>query len=821
MFWPRLLLPAVTLLLSIPLVPKAISATSPDSTARAQEAKIANVTTPHFEWSDVGFGGGGRFRGPVISPHDPDLILLAGDMGGAYRTTNGGKTWRMIPYDQLRRLTQSNVRESAQQRIWGIHTDLAKAHIVFTGCTLGFMRSDDAGATWRAIPGPWDTHDTREGHRESPRLVVFSHTHPEIGLAGFNPGTSKTAVKKQGARLYRTTDGGDTWTRFSDLPPGSGDLIAIHFVASAPKRILAATANGIHLSDDDGLTWKTITAGLPRSPSGSKNALSDDPNEKLSNNNNGTPKGSAGGDDGIHPVDMAGSESEGVFYTTFPTRFDEAGDFSGGIYRSDDGGATWRPGGRDGLFIDAAKPTQFLQIATGENNPRCVYLVMRGPLTSNPLDTGISMLYRSDDGGDTWRPTLFQHPDQPGYNIENTSWNTRQWGWQRHVSGLAVYSKNPDIVAAATTTCFYISKNRGNTWRQLHAPDGTITGQPGGGLQIMSVWNYYFDPHNYDRRYIASTDFSGWFATSDGTLWQQHIADNPWNQNSYALALDPAIKNKLWTAASITHDIPTWNYQRDLGNYIGGVALSTDGGRTWTSKGVNNGLPGRSVTDIWLDPRSPANTRHLWAAVPGHGAYFSDNDGRTWQQRNNGIHPENLNVLRITATPSADRLYALTTVRHAPKGRQPGTLYTSTDNGLNWQPLWRRPGVFFLNYITVDPHNPRTLWLSALPKTPAPEATDGGTWRSTDGGQNWESVFPHPTYAVSIDPRNPGHIYASSWARSGDGLHFSNDNGNTWQRLAGYPFWRPMIVAFDPKRDDRIYVTNFGSGIISGVTKKQ
>ncbi|EIP98984.1 BNR/Asp-box repeat protein [Opitutaceae bacterium TAV1] len=794
MFLPRLLLPTVTILMSAFSVSGVISAPSLDGSVRVPGEKSQGQL---FDWAPVGPGGGGRFRGPVFSPHNPDLILLSGDMGGACRTTNSGVTWEMIPYDQLRRLTQSNVRESAQQRIWGFATDPdpAKARVVFTGCTLGFMRSDDAGATWRAIPGPWEAHDTREGHRESPRLVVFSHARPKIGFAGFNPGTSAAAVKKQGARLYRTTDGGDTWERFSDLPPGSGHLIAIHFVNTSPRRVLVAAANGIYLSDDDGRAWRPVTAGLPRSAASSL------------------------ADSRIHPVDMAGSEGRGVFYATFPTHFDEAGKFSGGIYRSDDGGATWRPGGRDGLFVDASKPTEFLQVATSESDPRCVYLVMRGPLPSSTHDTGISMLYRSDDGGDTWSPTLVQHPDQPGYNIENTSWNTRQWGWQRHVSGLAVYPQNPDIVLASTYACFYISKNRGRTWRQIHAPDGLITGQPGGGLQIMSVWHYYFDPHDYDHRYIASTDFSGWSATRDGTLWQQHTAGNPWNQNSYALAIDPDVKNKLWAAASTTHDIPTWKYQRGLGTYRGGVVLSTDGGRTWQSKEVNNGLPGRSVTDIWLDPRSAAGARHLWVAVPGHGAYFSDNDGRTWQQRNNGILPENLNVLRITGTPAGDRLYALTTIRHSPKGILPGALYTSADNGLTWQQLWRRPGVVFPNTLTLDPHDPRTLYLSALARTSDPDATDGGVWRSTDGGQSWESIFPNPTYAVSIDPRHPGHLYAASWARSGDGLHFSDDNGKSWRRLAGYPFWRPMNVAFDPRRADRIYVTNFGAGIISGVLK--
>ncbi|WP_043583177.1 sialidase family protein [Geminisphaera colitermitum] len=795
MFLPRLLPPIAAAIMSATatIVPNAASTASVADDSQTSEIPLPPAA--RFNWTHVGPGGGGNFRGQGISPVNPNLILSSNDMGGSYRTYDGGHSWEMLSYEHIRDLSRSRLPGGhvPQQGIWGFHT--RNPRLLFTGSALGFLRSDDAGASWRRIDGHWRTHDGLNGHQTAPRLIVFSFAKPETGLVGFNPGRSDAALQNHGARLYRTTDSGETWEHLSDLPAGSGDLVSIRFVSKLPRRILVATANGVWFGDDDGRTWKAVTGGLPRSSSGG----------------------------GIHPRELAGSESRGIFYLSFPISTDAGAAFVSGLYRSDDGGETWSPCGTDGLFLDPATPGRFELVATSEVNPERVFLSYRSTLrgdAENPRHPGLSNIYRSENGGRTWQPTLFQHPEQPGYNISNTSWNTGMWGWQQPPSGLAVAPSAPDIVIAGTPTAVVLSKDGGRTWRQVHAPDGTPAAQPGGGLQMMSVWNYYFDPHNHDRRFLASTDFSGWRATRDGILWSYNIVGNPWHNNSYALAFDPAIKDKLWAAASITHDIPTWRYQKDIGNYIGGVVLSTDGGRTWTSRGVNNGLPGRSVTDIWLDPRSAANARHLWAAVPGHGAYFSDDDGRTWQQRNNGFRPENLNVLRIIATPSADRLYALTTIRLTPQGRQPGALYTSTDNGHTWQQLWHRPGVVFPNWITVDPHNPRTLYLSALSRTPAPDATDGGTWRSTDGGQSWEPVFPYPTYAVSIDPRNPGHIYASSWARSGDGLHFSDDNGKTWRRLTGYPFWRPMIVAFDPKRTDRIYVTNFGAGTICGVIKK-
>ncbi|MDR1282333.1 MAG: hypothetical protein LBK99_16145 [Opitutaceae bacterium] len=805
MFPPRLSL-------FVPII--AMNASLHFTAAAAATVPESDASLARYDWIHVGPGGGGNFWGQGISPHDANLLFTSNDMGANFRSADAGKTWTMIPHDQLTYLAGSRIRQSTRQRAWAF--DPFNSRRIFAGNSDRkiMLRSDDAGVSWTELAGPWREKNHARTHSTAPRLVTFSFLRRGLALAGFNPASnssdnSKNGNGNTGPKIYQTTDAGDTWTFLSDLPANSGDLVALNFSASPANRVVAATANGIFRSDDGGRSWSPATDGLPAPAAFAKTTTT-----------SGTAPSFADGK--LHPYDMSCSEKSATFYLTLPVAFDPDGNLAGGLYRSTDGGSTWQAAGQTGLFVDANRPVQFEQVATSEADATRVYLTMRGVASDDPKSDGISTLYRSNDGGRSWTPTLRQHPEQKGFNITNTSWNTLAWGWQIRASGIAVAPQNPDVALVGTMTAVFRTDNGGRDWRQIHAPDGTITAQPGGGLQMLSVWNYYFDPHNYDRRFLASTDFSGWRATEDGTLWSYNITGNPWHNNSYALALDPAIKDKLWAAASVTHDIPTWKYQKNLGNYKGGgVVLSTDGGKTWTARDINHGLPNQSATDIWLDPRSPANVRRLWLAVPGHGAYFSNDDGRHWEKRNNGILPENLNVLRITGTPDGSRLYALTTIRHSPRGILPGALYVSDDNGLNWRQLWRRPGVVFLNRLTVDPHNPQTLYLSALQKVSGADATDGGVWRSTNGGQSWEPVFPHPAWAVSADPRNPGHLYASSWARRGDGLHFSSDNGNTWRRLAGYPFWRPMNVAFDPRRADRIYVTNFGAGIICGVIKNQ
>ena len=52
------------------------------------------------DWVSVGLGGGGGIFVPVSSPHDPKLMFCASDMSGVYRSTDGGRTWRMLHWRQ-------------------------------------------------------------------------------------------------------------------------------------------------------------------------------------------------------------------------------------------------------------------------------------------------------------------------------------------------------------------------------------------------------------------------------------------------------------------------------------------------------------------------------------------------------------------------------------------------------------------------------------------------------------------------------------------------------------------------------------------------
>ncbi len=52
---------------------------------------------PVFDWEPLGLGGGGAMYAPGIAAADPDRLMVNCDMGGAYRSEDGGRSWEMIP----------------------------------------------------------------------------------------------------------------------------------------------------------------------------------------------------------------------------------------------------------------------------------------------------------------------------------------------------------------------------------------------------------------------------------------------------------------------------------------------------------------------------------------------------------------------------------------------------------------------------------------------------------------------------------------------------------------------------------------------------
>lgn len=713
-----------------------------------------------WQWEPVGIGGGGRLMNPAFSPHDPGLALCSSDMGGAYRSEDGGNTWTMIPQAMLKRL-----QFAYYSNIWMFHP--SDPRVIFVGSIGGMARSADAGKTWQIVEGDWNAGLGERERRRSPRVIAFNPRSPDLGLAFFMDIPQRGHVT-----VYATKDRGKAWFRLSELPGTPGGVVNAVYLSDA-SAVVAGTERGVFRSEDGGLHWEPAKSGLPESGE-------------------------------LLDFEGAGSKDDNRFYASVTA----GAGTPHALFQSRDGGWTW-------TVVSANRNADFRHLAISASNPRWVYASVEGLEPRGSAPAGQAKLYRSEDEGKTWTPIWNHDAHSPHCDISNLSWLSGLWGWNYGPSGIAVDPVNPSRVLTTTITSTLLSTDGGNRWRQVHAPEGTAQKQPRGGMMITSVWNYYVLPSNPSRHFAALTDFSGWRSLDGGENWQYKPDGNPWHNNTYAMAFDPDNPDLLWAACSVGHDLPTWKYQADLGTYAGGVVQSNNGAASWMPVDPKAGLPGKAVTDLWLDPSSEKGRRHLWAAVPAYGLYESRDNGATWSARNHGFDADNLNLLRVRGG-SHGRLYALSTVRIGPGGvRRPGALYVSRDQGVSWRKIFSLEAHPFLTWFAFDPNRPESIYVSALHTAPG-DTRSGGLWKTDDDGAHWARVLDKPTYATIVDPRDSNRVYTSCWLGQGDGLYTSADGGRSWARVDSYPYWQPLTMTFDPRDSSVLYVTNFGGGVFRG-----
>src|SRR6185295_7570841 len=149
-------------------------------------------------------------------------------------------------------------------------------------------------------------------------------------------------------------------------------------------------------------------------------------------------------------------------------------------------------------------------------------------------------------------------------------------------------------------------------------------------------------------------------------------------------------------------------------------------------------------------------------------------------------------------------------------------VYKSTDAGKTWTHLGLRDSQMIAN-IEVDPKNPNRLFVAALghPYGPNPER---GIFRSTDGGATFQKVLFKDDYTsgddVRIDPSNSNTVYAALWQQqqgfyengafggTDGGIFKSTDGGTTWKQLTtGLPPIIEANLAIAPSNPKILYAT--------------
>lgn len=290
----------------------------------------------------VASGGytGAAARSIAVDPDEPGRAYAA-SRSGLFLTTDGGTTWqgRAFPPEAMLEF-QAVAASRSGDRV-----------IAATNWAQGVATSTDAGATWsfRQLP---------LADNQGVRSLAFSPTDPNIAFAGvgayFSAGGFDASLPAGG--VYRSFNGGRTWREANDAVSATRHVLDLGPDPQDPDRWFAATGTGLIRTDDAGGSWHDV-AGLPGGVVGSVAIHPHDPALVLAGL---APGGVYRSDDGgaTWSQSSAGLSPESA---VLDLAFDPAtagvvyaADFFGGAFRSDDGGATWSPI-NDGLEVRALR----------------------------------------------------------------------------------------------------------------------------------------------------------------------------------------------------------------------------------------------------------------------------------------------------------------------------------------------------------------------------------------------------------------------------------------------------------------------------------
>ena len=723
-------------------------------------------------WEPVGLSGGGGMFTPAVSPADPNLMMLNCDMSAAYLSEDGGRNWRMIHRAQLRTDTRCRPAFHPTDR-----------NVIYASSSGRLKISRDCGRTFEPIG---DLRRSLYGE------IAINPADPNVMLAG-----------TRGGPCSLSRDAGLSWT---DCDGPEGPVLGFHFDRiDGGRTMFAATEQGIWRSSDGGRTWVEKTGGLPWKEI----------------------QGFAGGSNVEQKVAM--------LYCTVKSR-DEGGVFQGGVYRSRDRGDTWEPAMGRGINTETKKAdqwaygpiAQYKQVLTTDTRPLTVYAANTSTGFSPPHHDTI---YRSDDGGETWRDTFFEDPRFERYNVAPnivTASTGQCYKGGDAPFGMAICNTDPQRVMLVRSH-LQVTHNGGETWfnGDTYPAPGQTPG-PGSawvcnGLVVTTTWNYYIDPFEPNRHYIAYTDIGAARSLDAGNtwIWWDKKTWAPWRNTCYEMAFDPETPGKIWGAFSDVHDIPNDNIisERHGHQRPGGVCISRDFGKSWQHEA--SGIPARPVTSVVVDPHSPKGSRTLYAGVFDEGVYKSTDDGKTWTLKKTGLgDPKNMRVSRVLLHADGT-LFAMICAKRPGQGKplmsEGVGLYRSTDAAETWQKFNASQLFLYPKDFSVHPQDSRKILVGTCDANW--EDNSGGLYSSEDGGRTWRRIGreARQTFGGYFHPKHEGWIYMTlTEGAPGAGLWLTRDHGQTWEAFDSLPFSNIQRIVFDPADERIMYVTTFGGSVWRG-----
>ena len=662
-----------------------------------------------LEYRMIGPFRGGRSTAVTGHPTDPDVFYTGTTGGGVWKTDDAGNTWGNI--------TDGSFDVGAVGALDVADTD---PNVIYVGtgsaCIRGNVstgkgvyKSTDGGDSWSFSGlGHIGQVGDLKIHPKNPDVAYIA----ALGHA-FGPNPERG--------VYRTTDGGDSWEQVLFVSDSTG-FVDLAMNPSNPREIYASAWRGerkpwvlISGAEEAGI-WKTVDGG--------------DSWKKL---NNGLPDGLFG----KSSVAVSPANPRRVWALI------EAPEPDGGVYRSDDRGESWTRVSADRKLRQRAYYYMHLEPDPQDEN------------TIYAMNTG---LYRSIDGGQTFNPINVPHGD---------------------VHDLWVNPDNPARMIVADDGGGQVSVNHGRTWSEYY-------NQPTAEFYSVTVDNAFpyrvYGPQQDNSTITVPSRFSSdispeGFWHSVGGCETGPVAMNP--------------------------DDPTLIYSGCYGGVIDRWNAETGETRNMmVYPQMQLGSPAQDlmyrfqwVSPIEVDPHDANRVYHA-----SNRLFRTTNAGMSWESISPDLTTNNADHQHCGGSPITcegtgvevyNTIFAVTISPHERgviwAGTDDGRVHLTRDDGSTWTDI-TPDGIQIastVDAIEVSPHNPATAYLAV--HRYRMDDFRPYIYKTEDYGRNWRSLADgtngipadYPVRVVREDPDQQGLLYAGTEF----GLFVSFDGGGQWQPL--------------------------------------
>jgi len=651
--------------------------------------------------------------------------------------------------------------------------------------TGGLMKTSNNGATWDGI---FDNESVA-----TVGAVAVAPSDPKVVWAGTGEANDRNS-SSWGNGVYRSTDGGDTWTQAG--LQDSKSIARIVVPLGDPKTAYVAAEGdlwnwggelGCYKTTDGGTTWMLMLGAAEQKDRVGCGDIAMDPS-----------------DANVLYAALYARQRKPWAFSYGPDATD--GKDLGGIFKSVDGGATWKK-----LENGLPKMTGRIGLSVHAKNPQIVYAIVQsdegGMSGIDDIKSKRGGVFRSDNGGESWKRMNALDP-RPFYfsQIRVDPENDKRvyvLGFALHVSdnggesfredlfekvhpdnhALAIDPRAPGRLLLGTDGGPYQSWDGGKTWHHLNNfPAGEFYRVNAdlntpyricGGLQDNLNWVGPSQTRTKDG--ILNSDWinigggDGFYCVFDAADPEIVYAESQQGyvhrfnlRNGEAKELRPEPTEGL-PAFRFHWNAPLIGSRHDNGTlYLGGnhVFRLTDHGEHWDrispdlstqqlTKMIAVGSGAENYGVVYALAESPVQAGLLWAGTDDGKLWVTINDGANWADLSANLPAAAKGqwIFRIEASWHDAKVAYLAVDAHR-MGNYAPLLYRTADGGRTWQGIASNlPADEPVKVVREDPKNPNLLFAG----------TEFGLFVSLNRGGSWMKFGELPTVAVDdilIHPRD-------------------------------------------------------------------